>query len=233
MVRALLAGTKTQTRRVVKLPHENPPGRWEVLPWGGPNGGRTRDGQTVPFQNVIGHTRTGEIIGCPHGEPGDTLWVRETWAPDPPIDDTWASTQWNGCGRTVSEIPERFHHQRFCNYAADWLHGPIRWTPSIHMPRWASRITLEVTGVRVERLQDISYEDALAEGACLDPASMPNFPACIGSSETPEQFARRTNYPQRGYRTLWEQLNGQGAWDANPWVWCIEFKRLPQPHHPQ
>lgn len=211
MVRALLADTKTQTRRVVKLPHENPLGRWEVLPWGGPNGGRTRDGQTVPFQNVIGHSRTGEIIGCPYGQPGDRLWVRETFRKIDGQTQPWIET----------------------DYRASYTHGdrlgdlmgmrPPRWTPAIHMPRAASRISLEVTGVRVERLQDISYEDALAEGVHnMAPAVEDE---CIQSGETSEDFARRMRWPQRQYRLLWEQINGPGSWDANPWVWVVEFKR--------
>jgi hypothetical protein len=93
------------------------------------------------------------------------------------------------------------------------------------MPRWASRITLEVTGVRVERLQDISYEDALAEGASDDAASLTTEPHPSG--ETPEQAARRLRWPQHQYRLLWDSLNaarGYG-WDVNPWVWVIEFRR--------
>src|SRR5690606_18990916 len=156
---ALLDGSKTQTRRLVKLPHMNPLGRWEVLPWGGPDGGRTRGGQAAPFQNVIGHSRTGEIIGCPHGQPGDRLWVRETWA-GPLVD--------NEVHEAAGSM-EQFKKPEFCRYAADGGPRPEfvdlddnlcqRWTPSIHMPRWASRITLEITRVRVERLQAINEMD--------------------------------------------------------------------------
>lgn len=182
MVRAILAGTKTQTRRIAKLT----------------DAGHVKE--------VNGHRRWHPAdpearLACPYGQPGDVLWVRETWAPDPPIDDSWASTVWAGCGRLVREIPERFHHPRFCNYAADWPHGPIRWTPSIHMPRWARRIDLRVTGVRVERLHEISASDAVAEG-----------------------LSRMS--PIDAYMHLWESLHGPGSWELNQRVWVIEFARI-------
>lgn len=197
MVRAILAGTKTQTRREVKLPHMNPLGCWEVLPWGGPNGGRTRDGKTVPFQNVIGHSRTGEMFGCPYGEPGDLVYARETWA----------------APHAYDHLPPRLIPQDArIHYAATEDRGGLLWRPSIHMPRWASRITLEITGVRVERLQEISEADAGAEGA--EPYRLPVHPAREG-----------LRYVD-GYHVLWEQINGPGSWDANPWVWVLEFRRL-------
>ena len=190
MVRALLAGTKTQTRRVFKAK----------------NGGVWPNKNDLPGMRQI-------LRNCPYGQPGDRLWVREAWMPDPPIDDTWASTAWNGCGRVISEVPERFHHPRFCNYAADWLHGPITWRPSIHMPRWASRITLDVTGIRVERLQDISEADAIAEG--------------VNVHSDHHGKPRTSIYsPVQAYRDLWESINGEGSWDANPWVWVVEFPRV-------
>ncbi len=196
MVRALLAGTKTQTRRTVKLPHENPLGKWEVLPWGGPNGGRTREGQTVPFQNVIGHSRTGELIGCPYGQPGDRLWVRETWAqPD----------------RRSAGFP-------LWVYLADYQERPgHNWRPSIHMPRAASRITLEITGVRVERLQDISEADAMAEGCTK------NHNGYFWGGPHAVSGLKQMATAVSAYRDLWESINGPGSWDANPWVWVVEF----------
>ncbi len=186
MVRAILAGTKTQTRRVVKPAHK----AWIEM----------------PVTHQLGEWDKRPL---PYGKPGDRLWVRETWSPDPPIDSSWASTEWNGCGRRIDGVPERFQHPRFCNYSADWLHGPIVWRPSIHMPRWASRITLEVTGVRVERLQDISEADAMAEGAPW------------GACGSPQEGSRKA-----GFAKLWDSINGPNSWDANPWVWAINFKRL-------
>jgi hypothetical protein len=166
MVQALLAGTKTQTRRVAQ-----------------------------PKRSI--EPMTDE---CPHGKPRDRLWVRETWArPDRRADNL---SPWI--------------------YAADYAARPLlRWKPSIHMPRWASRITLEITDVRVERLQDISEADAIAEGVVRDflegdKATLWRNYATSGT----------TICPVFSYQTLWESINGPGSWDANPWVWTINFKRL-------
>ena len=197
MVRALLDGSKTQTRRVVKPQptHFNPVGVPRLAKPVGPNA----------------------VITCPYGQPGDRLWVRESWAPDPPCDGTWGYTTWAGCREgQIAGVPDRFRHPRFCNYAANWLHGPIRWTPSIHMPRWASRITLEITGVRVERLQDISEADAKAEGIEKTPSG---FWSLYGQADVDGTYS-----PRSSYRALWESINGPGSWDANPWVWVVEFK---------
>ena len=193
MVRALLSGEKTQTRRAMKLkPHQQIEERDDGTPW--------------PWMHD-GERDADAWLSCPYGQPGDRLWVRESWSPDPPDVDGWGYTAWAGCREgQIAGVPERFRHPRFCNYAADWLHGPIRWTPSIHMPRWASRITLEVTSVRVERLQDISEADAAAEGVHTDP-DCPAYDA---------------------YQALWEQINGKGSWDANPWVWVLDFKHVAQ-----
>lgn len=203
MVRALLAGTKLQTRRVVKLPHMNPLGEWEPMSWGGPNGGRTRTGHTVPLQQAIGHSRTGEILGCPYGQPGDRLWVRENgW--QPPADRAergWPYAYDADAPFGVSAANEAYREE-------GWKRRP-----SIHMPRWASRILLEVTDVRVERLQDISRGNAMAEGC--------PFPNLAHGDD-----------PRKWYADLWDEINGAGAWAANPWVWAVTFKRVklrPQP----
>ena len=162
MVRALLAGTKTQTRRVVKVP-------------------KRMEGVTSPAGALVD-------FDCPYGRPGDRLWVRETFSYDAKL---------------------HFRGDRGpCWYWADGNPEYGDWTkprPSIHMPRWASRITLEITGVRVERLQSISEEDALAEGATLHKDKDPD-------------------YGYAGwYRALWESINGPDSWAANPFVWVIEF----------
>jgi hypothetical protein len=204
MVRALLDGSKTQTRRVVKLPHNNPLGQWEPTSIGGENGGRTAAGETVPLQGGIWHTRTGDSLMCPHGQPGDRLWVRESYR--------LRRESLNGA--PMDGVPPNM----FCDStrwfeadgAAPELFGKLR--PSIHMPRWASRITLEVTGVRVERLQDISEADAEAEGI--------NF-----LRQVPD--ADETLTPRELYMCLWDGLKpAAGAtWADNPWVWVVEFKR--------
>lgn len=229
MVRALLDGRKTQTRRIVKLPHNNPLGQWEPTSIGGPNGGRTAAGDTVPLQGAIWHTRTGDSLMCPYGQPGDRLYVRETWAAywGPPALGARVVTD-----AAVRQSDGSIAHASAAEplsvrYAAD-MDGEApfgrKWKPSIHMPRWASRITLEVTGVRVERLQDISENDAVAEGI------RQHGEKCGWVNECQLSDGKRhfDSSAYGMYRQLWDDLNaarGYG-WDANPWVWMIEFRRI-------
>jgi hypothetical protein len=206
MVRALLDGTKTQTRRVVKH-------KWPHLwtePWY-PTGKVLTDlpnqsGAWMEFrrrqQDVPGYegSPASTLVPCPHGQPGDRLWVRETHAPQA---DCWGAwDKWMGGVGGPKPI---------IHYAADGGDPFIdKWRPSIHMPRWASRITLEVTEVRVERLQDISDADSIAEGVDRTNTSI-------------------AGYARQRYADLWNSINGNtpGSWDANPWVWAISFRRLP------
>ena len=210
LVRAILSGQKTQTRRVIKpqpdASHSGAP-YWNI---GGYRASWCRSledgGPLVPANP----------LSCPFGRPGDRIYVRETWDPDPPCDGTWSYTQWAGCRQgQIEGVPERFRTPEHCNYEASWQGGPMAWTPSIHMPKWAARIWLEITGVRVERLHDISESDALAEGI---------------SAESIKGLSRAGFKRPAGinFRDLWTGLGGD--WDANPWVWAIDFKRV-QPAH--
>ncbi len=183
MVRALLNGTKSQTRRIVK------PQPYFISPENTPR--ITKAPGLHPY------------IPCPYGQPGDRLWVRETWQ-GPLLDSEEHEAQCRDDG------PEAFKKPGFCAYRAtdtldaiDAEGNDLGWRPSIHMPRWASRILLEVTSVRVERLQDISEADAEAEGP-------------------PKHF----NSWRDNFCALWQKINGDGSWDANPWVWAIEFNRM-------
>lgn len=191
MVRAILDGRKTQTRRVVK---PQPPSIESVTNHAGigyhwmncADQGYVNEWRPVgPVWAVM--KEIGEVkprLTSPYGNSGDRLWVRETWA-------KWTSGDCKEC----------------CAYRADGGQS-YEWRPSIHMPRWASRLTLEITGVRVERLQEISGDDCLAEG--IEPQG-------IGSD-----MAMRV-----AFQALWESINGPGSWDANPWVWIVEFRRMP------
>lgn len=182
MIRAILSGSKSQTRRVVKEPS-----------WATPHTLHLFNGAPWASDPLRGD----RDVPCPYGQPGTKLWVREAWMPDPPNDGTWEYTAWAGerIGQ-IAAVPARFRHPAFCNYAADWLHGAVRWTPSIHMPRWASRITLEVTGVRVERLGEISESDAWAEGV-----------------QSVSEF-----------KELWASING--TWEPKQWIWVLQFQRV-------
>jgi hypothetical protein len=144
------------------------------------------------------------LVLCPYGQPGDRLWVREAFIHEP-ADYVWEAS--------VS-IPCRPATTVYRADAGDPRGG--RWTPSIHMPRSLSRITLEVTAVRVERLQDISEADAIAEGIER------RGPGWAWYSD-PKAY---TMQPIVSYCDLWEQINGPGSWDANPWVWVVEFNRV-------
>jgi hypothetical protein len=182
MVRAILEGRKTQTRRVFKP---------ERMTWTADGRYQThsmRSGRMVETGSGPFHPNDW-LHYCPYGVPGDRLWVRETWA---------------ACGSDVRFRADQRHPDDYpgANFQP--------WRSPIHMPRWASRITLEVTGVRVERLQDISEADAMAEGAA--PVLVP---PDGGSAPHVE-----------GFRELWESINGAGGWDANPWVWVVEFRRI-------
>lgn len=209
MVRAILDGRKTQTRRVVKPQ----PGshHWEgmkghKLHVSGPHALDTGL-LGVRFQHSIPQNPIGERpiwATCKFGQPGDHLWVRETWGLMCYHDPTdWCSGSIKGI--TEAELRERYTVE----HAANWKlpSDSAHWRPSIHMPRWASRITLEIAGVRVERLQDIRNEDCWGEGMC--------------DETNPDLKANR-----KWFSELWESINGPGSWDANPWVWVIEFRRV-------
>ncbi len=187
MVQAILDGRKTQTRRVFKAR----------------NGGVWPNSNDLPGMQQVLRT-------CPYGQPGHRLWVRETWM----------DLQGTGI-EIVTGSRERYA------YGADTPRGSygddqrkcygLKWRPSIHMPRAASRITLEITSVRVERLQDISEADAQAEGVTDD-----------GSLVT-DLDGKDRGGTIAAYATLWEVINGVGSWDDNPWVWVLQFKHLLEP----
>ena len=212
MVRALLAGTKTQTRRVVKwqgpkgFPHyfdrafiDSPAGEPRLcVPYHHP------DDLDMGDDGLQAHRHY-----PPHGQPGDRLWVRETWARD---DEDGCMMYRADVGRCINaDAWEQSRHEGAPRY---------RWRPAIHMPRWASRITLEITAVRVERLQDIGEADAIAEG--IERAACEGYWKLYGR----EANGDADRSPRVAYRSLWESINGHGSWQQNPWVWVLEFRRI-------
>lgn len=250
MIRALLAGTKTQTRRVVK-----PRPDWlpEVC--------STRlDGPFVWPVGSLGQQCGAPLTKLPYGVPGDLLWVREAhYLTD---DGDHERAVYAGDEEAARQHLAAIERLERTHPSTVWAaHKKLR--PSIHMPRWASRITLRITDVRVERLQDISEADAIAEGLYK---SLPDdedrewfrayteeqsgTPPTAGEWETFEEGVwmvpgvpqgwgltpaerRRDQWaptPQFAYRLIWEHINGPGSWAANPWVWVVEFERaVPNP----
>lgn len=197
MVRALLDGSKTQTRRVAK-------------PVKHPDLGNLYDPGALVLEREPQH-----VIerACPYGQPGDRLWVRETCA-------AWESTDGEDFVHYFAD--GTYHAIEDTEQAADdWLvmntyRGKRGATvPGIHMPRWASRILLEIVAVHVERLGAIGEADARAEGVTIEERHMNGY--CAGEFLPPSI---------RAFRELWEGINGAGSWDANPWVWVVKFKRV-------
>ena len=209
MVRAILDGTKTQTRRVVKPQPESECGGWRWKP---------RKGWDVNVDHI-------NASMCPYGVPGDRLWVREAWsAYSWDANAGWINIRYPTDGKYSNPIQLRGLKQVewLDNFAANTHHCDCdddhfyRIRPSIFMPRWASRITLEITGVSVERVQDISATDALAEGIAED--------LRIGVMSEPTQ---PDDYIA-AFSALWDSINAKRGfgWDSNPYVWVVEFKRV-------
>jgi hypothetical protein len=212
MVCALLDGRKTQTRRVVK-----PAGAHHIFQFRGEDEARGADEPTGKWAWCRSADVVSEHIHCPYGKPGDRLWVRETWSIEclgrigtsEGYDCTYElEYRADGATREFDCLPGTDDSAYLRAY--DRMRGD--WWPSIHMPRWASRIALEVTGVRVERLQDISQADAEAEGIDF-------------LRHVPD--ADETLTARELYMCLWDGLKpSAGAeWSDNPWVWVVEFKR--------
>lgn len=233
MVRAILDGRKTQTRRVVK-------------PLASAGALSATD---IGSDDECWWIEAGEDLGapfrCPYGSPGGRLWVRETCRAEelsrPPQTRAATRREREAYGRTTVVELNELDGLDGVRYAADdaWLkiensrEAADRWfdllhygkkpatkgrgalVPAIHMPRWASRITLEITSVRVERLNDCSESDAMAEGASR-----------LAIDDDGRFYEHPNGTHQCGYAGLWDHINGAGSWAANPWVWVVEFQRL-------
>lgn len=218
MVRAILDGRKTQTRRPVKFPvHDK------------------NLGCELAGNELAGELSAGSYLNSAFGKPGDRIWVRETWATLGNEDGCcvdWEGNLCKGDERSAARIYRASCEQRPGDYGlwsipddAYWKPHTKEhkfegaWRPSIHMPRWASRILLEITDVRVERLNVISEEDTRAEGI-IDGG-------CLNCGE-PEPCGCANPEPDAtdAFAYLWKSIYGQESWNANPWVWVIEFKRI-------
>ena len=230
MVRAILEGRKTVTRRAIKVqPRIDASSNFCV--------GNSNYGQDGYGKPVTKHFVTGS---CPYGKPGDQLWVRETFAllgnEDGGCID-WQDNLVKGDERGAARIyrascPPGDYGLNQIPAKAEWkpdteaMEYDGAWRPSIHMPRWASRILLEITDVRVERLQDISEDQANAEGI-VGVAFRPDdgWPICTGYMVGPDDGkALLKTTATEAFADLWNSTGGN--WDANPWVWVVEFKRV-------
>lgn len=192
MVRAILEGRKTQTRRIMK-PQPSDGFMPEVGRYH-PTLIDRRTGEMFPGPERFGASDGNEDYPCPYGQPGDKLWVRETFALTGDNASTIVHPEHGGAAWRATDHPKAF-----------------KWKPSIFMPRWASRITLEITGIRVERLQEITPQDAIAEG---HPSRM-------------DMLQDVTNDAARDwFEDLWIDINGLESWQTNPFVWVVEFKKI-------
>lgn len=207
MVAALLSGRKTQTRRALTLPAApDHLGEWQVSTVGGP-GVLDGQGRGTPEYPCLWHTRNGAAV-VPRFATGDRLWVREAWRTHKAYDDLKPSemggeeTVWPELDRDNCDAHGRYRYARF-------------------MPRWASRLTLIVTDVRVERLQDCTEADAIAEG--IDRGGFGSMWGWLAYGEANPHFQRHFSDPRDSYRTLWDSINGDGAWASNPWVVAVSF----------
>ena len=217
MVRAILDGRKTQTRRVLKdQPTDKLDGRWS---WIASSSERSETGKfQYSWPDLDGNAFT--IRGreqavryrCPYGSVGERLWVRETWMP---FDYDHRPPSYAYRADVTQEGEDLRKEYVKCG-------RQYQWRPSIHMPRKASRITLEITGVRIERLNDIDLADCIAEGIEWKyrddkTTHWRDYSGLDVSCTTSAYFS---------YQTLWESINGPLSWSLNPWVWVVEFKRI-------
>ena len=244
MVRAILDGSKTQTRRVMKFQPTEPPKLMKAS--------LQKFGGKPVIAAVWGEH---DCCLCPYGIVEDRLWVRETWRVGAwqedegaiAVDyksDGFSRREWLRVadGGEGEELFSRLWMQSTDDavnalgqqerYKWEPGQSPCRWRSSRFMPRWASRITLEITGVRVERLQDISEDDAEAEG--IEGINQPT------GGDDYQDYWRNYGLTEKqadgwpwftgdriaSYKSLWESINGPGSWDVNPWVWVIEFKMV-------
>lgn len=230
MVKAILEGRKTKTRRVVKHqdelefggaggkdgPEWNDPGEW---------GWRTADDDWIALSRDQMPDSCDSYARCPHGWPGDLLWVREAWAVSSAYDSYKPSELTPHVGtvayRAGGGLLNGEPIERTC-FDADGGRG--KWRPSIFLPRWASRIDLEITGVRVERLQAITRLDCVREGwpHDNDPAHHAQQIALVESGMDDENI---DDAAICWFADLWESINGAGSWERSPWVWVIEFRK--------
>lgn len=201
MVRAIIEGRKTQTRRIMKIQPPSDKYQISTLISSTDRSKRKHEGKAhwILIENEYSMKDSDErYFSCPYGQPGDRLWVRETFS---------TSTKgwiYKADGHDLSKALS------------------TRWKPSIHMPRWASRITLEITNVRVERLQEISKKDAGCEG--ISEIEVPGVIYPYGGGSPYPKDTECGDIDR--FKYLWKSIYGKESWDSNPWVWVVEFRKV-------
>ena len=216
MVQAILEGRKTQTRRVIKP--QPPLDEWGISKW-----------ETSSFEVGIPYLANSlRTYTCPYGQPGDKLWIRETWAHDDPDCDNVYCENVDHIWYKASEV----------KIVADSFSGKAHWRSSIFMPRWASRITLEIVSVRVEKVRDISEADAIAEGMIYHDNGLNQYnqqkSSWVWKHEGIEDSSNNCLDSARfAFGNLWDSINAERgySWENKPWVWVIEFKKYPELRH--
>lgn len=230
MVRAILDGRKTVTRRVVKPQPDPYTTECESVTF-------TKPGKGIWLPTTTGrntHSLSGPAFTCPYGQPGDQLWVRESF-------------RFLRSDELLSVPRLGIRTERGCLWRASAPNDLGPWKPSIHMPRWASRISLEITEVRVQRLQDITEDDAIREGATWRDFGREcghrggvwrDVGDCKESfhsqrngwtMEPPAASAKDCLYSARmAFANLINKINGPETWESNPWVWCVSFEKVKQ-----
>lgn len=208
MVQAILAGRKTMTRRTKGLEY------LETVV----NGWPYKKNGVIPSENGMPQQDIIEKIKCPYGKVGDVLWVRETWCQSP---------RKVYCYKASTDADSEDIRQYYLKSGAKWA----KWKPSIHMPKAAARIFLQISNIRVERLQDISRQDCINEGIAYIQSNgqkRSNIPGSWYDYER-KTFASLPSgkiSPSMSFRSLWRSINGKQSWNDNPWVWVVEFKRI-------
>jgi hypothetical protein len=211
MVKAILEGRKTQTRRTVK-PQPDDSGLWNHSEFP-----MSIDSNLEGWHGTVDETGENKRFKCKYGKPGSILWTRETFTRDE-----------NGhIGYKASPETWRTKENGF-NDGTNWINW--QWTPSIFMPRSASRIDLLVKDIRIERLQDITEEDAIKEGTPIPVSEENNVLMPLNGKYFPTDYFKpvdKTNYNRAFYGVLWDEINGKTyPWNSNPWVWVIEFEKI-------
>ena len=247
-VHGIFEGRKTMTRRVVT---PQPPGDFEIGMYHPI--GVDRHGEEYPKPERFGIWGDGWDIPCPYGQVGDRIWVRETWKPGAWRDDGRVAVDYMASPE-LTHTPWAYMKEQASQFIHRWLDeiaktgllpnesgryeweagkSPLKWKKAMFMPRWASRLNLEIVNIRVERVQDITEEDAIREGVeyCdnpdhgfIDALSFHD----IGRLGCPVCGHNPAGFAVNNYKKLWDSLNAKRGypWSNNPWVWVIEFRRV-------